>query len=177
VILGVVAIFAVTTFVVQRRRRPARPGSISISDSGSYEAAQAPRISVQQQQLVTEEPGEEMIPLHHLSSASPIAFPLPAPRTPALAGLSGKEIARVRAEGLNSQQSPGRDLGVSSSDVLQSTSPPDAVTESREVPYDHQRLHSEIEDLRRQVEQLHIEGLAFESPPSYVTREGSEGNG
>lgn len=176
VISGVVAFFAATTFV-RHRRRSGGPGSISISDSGSYrsyEAAQAPRIFVQQQQLVTEESGEEMIPLHHLPSASPIPFPLPPPGTPALAGLSGKEIARLRVEGLNSQQSPDRDLGASSSDVLQSTSPPDAVTESREVPYDHQRLHSEIENLvRQQVERLHIEGLVIESPPSYVTGEGN----
>ena len=176
-IIGIGAFFAVTT-TVHLRRKPTGPRSISISDSGSYGEAQAPRIWVEQQQLVNEEPGEEMITLHHLSSASPTAFPLPSPGTPALTGLSGKAIAQLRSEGLDSQQSPGRDLGASSSNVLQSISPPDAVTESREVPYDRQRLHSEIENIvRRQVEQLHREGLVIESPPSYVSNVTEEGNG
>jgi hypothetical protein len=187
VIGGVAAVFAVisiTTFV-QRRRRRARPRSIltfstdfreagpelivTPFDPYSYEAAQDSRILAEQQPLVPEEPEAEMVALHRLSSTPPTAFPLPQPETPVPVGLTDKELARLRAEGLNSQQS--RDLGVSSSNVLESTSSPNAIPESREAPYDPRRLHSEVESLvRREMERLHAEGLVNAAPPSY--REG-----
>ena len=138
-------------------------------DPYSYETAQDSRILAEQQPLVMGEPGAEVVALQHLSSTSYTAFPLPQPGTSVPVGLTDKEIARLRAEGSNSQQF--RDLGVSSSNVLQSTSSPDAVPESRETPYDPQRLHSEVESLvRREMERLHAEGLVVGAPPSY--REG-----
>jgi hypothetical protein len=55
--------------------------------------------------------------------------------------------------------------------VLESTSSPNAVPESREAPYDPRRLHSEVESLvRREMVRLHAEGLVITAPPSY--REG-----
>ena len=112
-------------------------------------------------------PEEEMVTLHHQHSMPPAAIPFPQPGTPVPVGLSDKEIARLRAEGFNSHQSGNP--GVSSSNVLQSTSAPDAVPESREAPYDPQRLHSEVENLvRREMQRLRAEGLVVGAPPSYT---------
>ena len=182
---GVAAVFAVIsiTAFVRRRRRRSRPRSIltfstvfreaeeltvTPFDPYHYEAAQDSRIFAEQQPLVTE---AEMIALHHRSSTPHTAFPLPQPGKHVPVGLTDKNIARLRAEGFNSQQS--RDLGVSSSNVLQSTSSPNAVPESREASYDPQRLHPELEYLiRREMERLHEERLVVGAPPSY--REGDE---
>ena len=131
----------ITSFA-RRRRRRARPRSILTfsTDSGEadpepifdpypYEAVQDSRISAEQQPLVTE---AEMVALHRRSSALPTA-PVPV-------GLSDKEIARLRVEGYNSQQSLD----------------------------DPRRLHSEVESLvRREMERLHAEGLVIAPPPSY----------
>ena len=103
-----------------------------------------------------------MVALHYRSSTLPTA-PVPV-------GLSDKELARLRVEGYNSQQS----LEVSSSNVLQPTSSPNAVPGSREAPYDPGRLHSEVENIvRREMERLHAEGLVIAAPPSYS----AEGDG
>jgi hypothetical protein len=189
VIGGVAAIFAVISIItfVRHRRRRARPRSIltfsadfrevgpelivTPFDPYSHEAAQDSRILAEQQPLVTEDPEAEMFALHRLSSTPPTAFPLPQPEIPVPVGLTDKEIARLRAEGANSQQS--RNLGVSSSNMIESTSSPNAntVPESRQAPYDPQKLHSEVESLvRREMERLHAEGLVVGAPPSY--REG-----
>jgi len=186
VIGGLAAIFAVIsiTAFVRRRRRRARPRSIlSLStdfrepgpelivtpfDPYSYEALQDSRIFEEQQLLVTEGPETETVALHRLSSTQLAALPRPQPGTPVPVGLTDKEIARLRAEGLNSQQS--RALEASSSNEDQSTSSPNTVPESREVPYDPRRLHSEVESLvRREMERLHVEGLVIGAPPSYAT--------
>ena len=137
-------------------------------DPYSYEAL---AVHGSQQPSVTEEPDAEMIALHRLSSKPPLPLPLLQPETPVPVGLSDKEIARLRAEGFNSRES--RNLEVSSPNVSQSTPSPDPVTESRELPYDPRRLHSEVESLvRREMERLHAEALVITAPPSYT-----EGNG
>ena len=173
------AVISTTTFV-RRRRRRARAKSIFSDfraagpelivtpfDPFTYEALQDSTILGSQQPLVTE---AEMIALHHRSS-TPTAAALPQPGTPVPVGLSDKEIARLRAEGFNSQQSHNPE--VSSSNVLQSTSPPNAVPESREAPYDPRRLHSEVETLvRQEMERLHAEGLVIAAPPSYAEGDG-----
>jgi hypothetical protein len=182
VIGSVVAVFAVisiTTFVKRRRRR-SRPRSIltfstdfretgpepTPFDPYSYEAAQDSILLAEQQPLVSDEPDAEMVILHRLSSTPLTAFPLPQPGTPVPVGLSDKEIARLRAEGFNSQQP--HNLGASPSNVSESTSSPDAVPEPREAPFDPRRLHSEVESLvRREMERLHAEGLVIGAPPSY----------
>ena len=124
----------------------------------------------EQEPLVTEWPDAGMVTFNRLSSTPPTPLPFPQPEAPVPVGLSDKEIARLRAEGFNSQRS--RNLGVSSSDVIQSesTSSPNAIPETREAPYDPRRLHSEVETLvRREMERLHAEGLGVGSPPSYST--------
>ena len=116
-------------------------------------------------------PEADVIALHRQSTTPLAAIPLPQPGTRVPVGLSDKEIARLRAEG-NSQPSPN--LGVSSSNVLQSTSALNPVPEFREAPYDPRRLHSEVESLvRREMERLHAEGLVIGAPPpSYTTGDG-----
>ncbi len=152
----------ILTFSTNSREAGPEP-IVTPFDPYSHEAAQDSGILAGQQPLVTEGPDAEMVALHRLSSTPPTPLPLPQ-LVPV--GLSDKEIARLRAEGFNSRQS--RNLGVSSSDVIQSTSSPNAVPESREAPYDPQRLHSEVETLvRREMERLHAEGLAVGAPPSY----------
>jgi hypothetical protein len=139
-------------------------------DPYSYETAQDSSILAEPEQepLVTEGLDAEMVALNRLSSTPPTPLPFPQPETPIPVGLSDKEIARLRAEGFRSQQS--RNLGASSSDVIQSTSSPNAVPESREAPYDPRRLHSEVETLvRREMERLHADGLVIGAPPSYST--------
>ena len=188
VIVGVSAIMAaitITTFV-RRRRRRARPRSIlSFSsdfreagpelivtpfDPYSHEAAQDSSILAEQEPLVTGEPDAEMVALNRLSSKPPAPLPFPQPETPIPVGLSDKEIARLRAEGFDSRQS--LNLGVSSPDVIQSTSSLN-VLETREAPYDPRRLHSEVETLvRQEMERLHAEGLGVGAPPSYSTGAG-----
>jgi hypothetical protein len=173
-------VISITTFV-RRRRRRARPRSIFSDfreagpelivtpfDPYTYESAQDSRILAEQQPLVAEEPNAEMIALQRLSSTPPTPIPLPQPETPVPVGLSDKEIARLRAEGLNSQ--PSHNLGVSSSS---STSSPTAVSEPREAPYDPRRLHSQVESLvRQEMERLRAEGLVIEAPPSYRDEDG-----
>ena len=125
-----------------------------------------------QQPPITDGPGAETVALRHLSSASPIPLPISRPVTPVPVGLSDKELARLRAEVLTSQQPDNvRD---STPNVSQSTSSPTAVAETGGAasPYDSRRLHSEVESLRREMERLRAEGLVVVAPPSY-----SEGNG
>ena len=186
-VAAVLAVIGITGFVWRRRKRAARARPRSILtfstdfretgpaptvtpfDPYSYEAAHYSRILAEQQPLVTEEPDAEMVALHRLPSTPRMRRSLPQLEMPVPVGLSHKEIARLRAEG--SRQS--RNLGVSPSDVLQSTSSPNAVPESREMPSDSRRLHSEVESLvRREIERLRAEGLVISVPPSYT-----EGNG
>lgn len=134
-------------------------------DPYSYDAAQDSRVLAEQQPLVTEEPDAEMVTLHRLSSKPFTPLPLPQQETPVPVGLSDKEIARLRAL--------SRNLEVSSPNVSQSTSSPNAVPESREASYDPRRLHSEVESLvRREMERLHAEGLVIGAPPSYTEGDG-----
>ena len=88
---------------------------------------------------------------------------------PAPTGLSGKDLARLRAE-----TQPL--LNPSALDVTQSTSSSNAVNESGRATsaYDPQRLHSEVETLvRREMERLRAEELVIGAPPSYA----EEGDG
>jgi hypothetical protein len=239
IIGGIAAIFAVigiVTFVQRRRKwRRSKPGSILSTDSvdagpqmivspfdpNSFDANQDSGLSAEQQPLVIGEPEPEMVALHRVSSSPPAVLPLLRPVAPVPVGLSDKEIARLRAEALRSPQPPN--FPVPALNMSQSTSPLNAVTESRESPYDTRRvpvglsgkevarlraealrspqphnfpalalntsqptsslnavtesressydtrrLRSEFESLRREVERLRAEGLVVTAPPSYA---------
>jgi hypothetical protein len=189
IIGGVAAIFAVigiATFVQRRRRwRRSRPGSVLSTDSmdarpqmivtpfdpnSSFDTNQDSGTSAEQQPLVIGDPEAEMVSPHRLSSSPPAVFPLLRPVAPVPIGWSDKEIARLRAEGLSSPQP--HNFRTSALKMSRSASPLNAVTGSGESPYDTQRLHTEFESLRREVERLRAEGLVVAAPPSYASGDG-----
>ena len=185
IVLGcVAAIFAVigiVTFVLRRHKwRRSRPRSILSTDSGpqmivspfyldSFDTNRDSRISAEQQPLVIGEPEAEMVALHPLSSSPHAILPL-RQVAPVPVGLTDKEIARLRAEALSSPQS--HIFRVSESNMSRPTSSLNAVAGSAESRFDTQRLHSEFESLRREMERLRQEGLIVTTPPSYAEGDG-----
>jgi hypothetical protein len=181
---GVAAILAaigVFIFVQRRRRwrRFTRPGPrpqmiVTPFDANSSETTQGSGIFAEwQPSVIGDQEAEVVTPLHLSSSLAPPVW------------LSDKEMARLRAETLRSQQPPH--LEVSTLDVPQSVPSPDqnAINESGEAitSYDPRRLHSEVESLRREMERLReierlreMERLRAEvlvtAPPSYAEGHG-----
>ena len=100
-----------------------------------------------------------------LSSSEPTLSPIAA-SVPV--GLTGKELARLRSAPMGSTPSHAR----SSSSGSQPTSPPtiSASTSDRTTAtptLETRRLQSEVESLRREMQQLRVRTEAFEAPPSY----------
>ena len=147
-------------------------------DPNSYSSEEITQNSrgsrTEQQPLIsTEDPEGEMVALHHLSSGSspPAAVLRSRPAEPVPASLSGKELARLRAEALASgSQQQFRNLPIPIVSQQSTSSPASAVTESGEAgsSFDPQRLQSEVESLRREMERLRGEGVIMEAPPSYT---------
>ena len=140
---------------------PFEPGE----DSGTW---------AEQQPLVAEDPEAEMGALHGQSPAPLTVLPASRQVAHVPVGLSDKEIARLRAEALNPEfQQSHSD---STPNVSLATSSPDVGTESSGATstYDPRRLHSEVENLRREMERLrtHTEGLVIGAPPSYTEGDG-----
>jgi len=125
-------------------------------------------IWAEQQQLLSDPPEAGIIPEpHDLSSAPP---PVPpnsnlGPIAPVTGGLSGKELARLRAEGRNAQQT----ISSSLSNESQPTSSSAIVVEQGGATstFEAQRLQSVVESLQREMQQLRTE--RFEAPPSYTS--------
>ena len=173
----------IVVFVRRRRRRP-RPRSILSDSSGDVsqvittpfnpipsEATLDSGSRVAQQPLLPGDHEAEMVALHGLSSTLPAVVPRSQPVAPVPVGLSGKELARLRAEALSSEQSQNP----STSNLSQSTSSPNAVNESSGATssYDPRRLQSEVDSLRREMERLRTEGLVVTgAPPSYTEGDG-----
>lgn len=108
----------------------------------------------------------EMVAVHGLFSTPPPV--LSRSVAPVPVGLSGKELARLRAEALSFEQS--HNPSTSDVNVSQPTSP-SPVNESGGATssYDPRRLQSEVESLRREMERMRTEGLAVTgAPPSYT---------
>jgi len=83
-------------------------------------------------------------------------------------GLTGKELARLRSEStpMFSPHSHAR----SSSNVSQPTLTPTASTADRSMVTpapETRRLQTEVESLRREMQQLRVRAERFEAPPSY----------
>lgn len=99
-------------------------------------------------------------------------------------GLSAKEIARLRAQTHDFQPSHNPSTNESTSNVAQSMSSPNVVNQSMSSPnvvnepsgatssYDPQRLQSEMESLRREMDELRTAGMATGAPPSYTEGDG-----
>ncbi len=185
-VAAIFAVIGIITSVRRRRRwRPSRPRSIFSTESAdaspqiivspfypdSFDANRDSGISTEQPPSVIGDPEAEMVALHRLSPLPPAVLPLPPPPTPVPVGLSDKEMARLRAEALFSSPQP-HDFRFSALNMSQSTSSLNAVTESGEPPFDTQRLHSEFESLRREVERLREEGFVVAAPPSYAEGDG-----
>ena len=184
-VAAIIAVIGIVTLIQRRRkRRRSRPSPILSSSNDSWDAGlqmivtpfnpdaleptQGSGILVEQQPLVSGNTEAEMVTPHHLSSSSPNRLPLSRPGTPVLVGLSDKEIARLRAENLRSQQSHNH----STSNETRAMFSPNVVTESGGAtpPYDTRRLHSDLQSLRRDFERLRAEGLGLitSAPPSYT---------
>ena len=149
-------------------------------DPNSYsseEIAQGSRDLTQAEQrplIATEGPEGEMVALRQLSQTTtpPTVLARSRPMAPVPAGLSNKEVARLRAEAL-AGGSPRLSHNGSSPNVSHSestSSPENTVTESGEATssFDARRLHSEVESLRREMERLRAEGVIIEAPPGYT---------
>lgn len=181
---AILAVIGISAFVQLRRRR-ARPRStimpfipdfedagsptnVTPFDPDSFVATDHSGISTDQQPLVTEDPSAEMVALHLLSSAPPATVPRSRPVVPIPAGLTSKEIARIRAEALSLQQSP-TDTN-STSNLSPSTTSPNTATESSSGgASSYNRLHTEVESLvRQEMNRLRTQGLVLEAPPSYT---------
>jgi len=186
-IIGVVAallvLVVIAVVLVRRRRRRDRRKSVG-SSIASLEAGPGGRISpfnpnpvettyhepatlVERQQLLSGPSEVEPAPdLHVLSSTLPPVVPRSRPVEPVPAGLSSKQLARLRMEALSSQRSNGQ-ASSSSESPSQSTSPSTVVTgrSGATSTSDTRRLQSEVESLRREMRELRTE--RFEAPPSY----------
>ena len=129
----------------------------------------------QQPLMATEGPEGEIVALHRLSQTStpPTVPPRSRPVASVPVGLSSKEVARLRAEA-RASGSPRQSHNDSSPNVSHSestSSPENAVTEfgaGATSSFDTRRLHSEVESLRREMEQLRAEGMIIGAPPSYT---------
>jgi hypothetical protein len=178
-------VIGIVVFVQRRRKRARRRRIFSFStdfvdagpltnvtpfDPNSFEATQDSGDSTDQRSFVTEDPDAEMVALQLLSLSSTPPAVLPRSRTvaPIPVGLTSKEIARLRAEALSSQQSHNH----STSNLSRSTSSPNPVTETSSgatSSHNNRRLHTEVESLvRREMERLRTQGLVLEAPPSYT---------
>jgi len=178
------------------RRRRARPRSIlsfSTADSNSIEADPQAILTpfdpnsysseeinqgsrdltrTEQQPLIaTDDLQGEMVALRRLSQTStpPAVHARSRPVGPA--GLSSKEIARLRAVALVSgpPRQPHNGSSPNVSHPESTSSPENVVTASGEATssFDTRRLHTEVESLRREMERLRAEGVIIEAPPSY----------
>jgi len=137
---------------------------IPLSDASSRNNS---AIWAEQQQLLSDPPEAGIIPEpHDLSSAPP---PVPPhsnlrPVAPVTVGLSGKELARLRAEGRNALQTLPSSLS-NESQPTSSIVEQGGATSPFEAP--SRRLQLEVESLRRDVQELRPE--RFEAPPSYTS--------
>ena len=123
---------------------------------------------IEQQQLLSDYRDTEAAPEPHgLSSTPAPVLPRSRPVAPVPPGLSDKQLARIRTEALNSQQSSSHQSTSNSSPSQSSTSPIATTEQSRaRSSSETRRLQSEVEILRREMQQLRTE--RFEAPPSYT---------
>ncbi|KAH8997909.1 hypothetical protein EDB92DRAFT_1792338 [Lactarius akahatsu] len=174
---GVVALLAIGAAVLVGRRRSRRPKSIGSSFETDVVRPDLPMIvtpfdptlvgatepetgsSTNWQQRSTEPVEPEIVPLAH--APNPSDSPVPSPRVvPVPAGLSSKELARLRRDISHAQPA----------DTLPSGPSLPAITEQAVASSSSEarRLQSEVEALRREMQQLRVDTVErFEAPPGY----------
>jgi hypothetical protein len=117
----------------------------------------------EQQQLLSEPSDAEISSdPYSLSSTPAPVLPRSRPVAPVPAGLSSKELARLRVEALSSSQTHSNP----SSNTSQSSMSPSSERSRATSTSDTRRLQTEVESLRREMQQLRVERL--EAPPSYT---------
>ena len=184
-VVAVLVVIAAIAFV-RRRRRLRRRKSVQSSILGSFVGVGPPAtitpfdpicLDATSHGSDSRTEGQELLSIHpdagsaldsySLSSTSTPAMviPLSQPVAPVPTGLSSKELARLRTEALSSQNT----VSPQSPDTPQPSSPPTAVTEQSGAiqSSEAQRLQSEVESLRREMQRILTERL--ESPPSYTS--------
>ncbi|KAH9011379.1 hypothetical protein EDB84DRAFT_1648584, partial [Lactarius hengduanensis] len=103
----------------------------------------------------------EIVPLVH--APTPSDSPVPSPHmVPVPVGLSSKELAWLHKDNLRSQSTNALTPGPSSTAIIEQ-----GIATS---PFEAQRLQSEVEALRREMQQLCVE--RFEAPPGYASENG-----
>ncbi|KAF8497612.1 hypothetical protein F5888DRAFT_1923669 [Russula emetica] len=155
---AILAVIGIVTFVQRRRRRKPKQKRNRARPILSF-----PTDSIQAGPVTPFDPNvpEATQDAGIMTEGQPAVATVPV-------GLSDKELARLRAEVLTSQQ-PDNPQD-STSNVSRPTFSPVAVAETggEALPYDTRRLHSEVESLRREMERLRAEGLVNAVPPSYT---------
>jgi hypothetical protein len=103
-------------------------------------------------------------------------LPSELPASPIPIGLSSKGLARLRTEALGPQHTDSRATldtsRFSSSPTLVAVTPTVISDQNRVVPpSDTQRLRSEVEFLRREMQRLQVRKERFEAPQSYIAED------
>jgi len=188
-VTGVVAatLIGLAVFVLVRRRRRREKhkslGSFDLTHGNSSEVitpfepiplAQAyshdsSATWMEQQQLLLHPSEAGIIPVPYDISSAPTPVPPRSnlqPVAPVTGGLSSKELAFLRAEGRNAQQTSPNSL----SNRPQPASPSGIIFEQGRATSTSEawRLQSEVESLRREMQQLQVRTERFEAPPSYT---------
>ncbi|KAH9022174.1 hypothetical protein EDB85DRAFT_1871496 [Lactarius pseudohatsudake] len=174
---GVVALLAIGAAVLVGRRRSRRPKSIGSSFETDVVRPDLPMIvtpfnptlvgatepetgsPTNWQQRSTEPVELEVVPLAH--APNPSDSPVPSPRVVSVpAGLSSKELARLRRDNSHAQPPDPLPSGPSSPAITEQA----VASSSSEA----RRLQSEVEALRREMQQLRVDTVErFEAPPGY----------
>ncbi|KAI9433068.1 hypothetical protein H4582DRAFT_2082873 [Lactarius indigo] len=176
VAVALLAIGVIAFISRRRRRRSRRRKSIDSSFERDFPEPDLPMVLTPFNPTLTgaPEPGtgpqtnwrqqpveSETVPLVH--APTPSDSPVPSPlMVPAPVGLSSKELARLREDNSRSQSTDALTSGPSSAVTAEqgmATSSPEA-----------RRLQSEVEALRREMQELRVE--RFEAPPGYASENG-----
>jgi hypothetical protein len=180
-VAAVLIVIGVAAFV-RRQRRLRRRKSVASAFSGAFlESDPASNVTPfdaiplgstyqesgswsERQELLPGPPEAEIPPdSYNLANAPSSVFPRPRPVDPVPAGLSDKELARLRAEAQWTHTH-----SESSLNGPQPRSSPAIANQPRGATsgLDARRLESEVESLRREMQELRAERL--EAPPSYT---------
>ncbi|KAF8260626.1 hypothetical protein EI94DRAFT_1747935 [Lactarius quietus] len=158
-VAGLLAVGTVALVLRHRRRQSHKSLSVTVTPySPANTEAEPPGVrpqTDQQQQMV-----HPFSPLDTLLS-SPSVASIPV-------GLSSKELAQLRSNGSRSEPTDGQPSDFSSAATIDRDALGSVATEATPLP-EAQRLWSEVDLLRHEVQQLRAERTESEAPPTYVS--------